>query len=409
MLYGAKEKVRWVVLGGGVWPRLLFLCGRSEGSSFLLSLWYNIERFSGVFLICQFGFLIIIFLGYMTNLVLTKIFSLTSLSFLVALFSTPLLTHFLYKYKLGKNIRDSKDTPLFTQMHAAKKGTPTMGGLLVWGVTVVLVLLFWVLDRVLGFDAFHNLNILTRRETLLPLGAFVGAAVVGMADDLLDIHRMGHNGRGMRFRFKVFLYALVALVGAWWFYFKLGFDAVHIPFGGTLTLGWLFIPFFIFVVIATSFAVNQTDGLDGLAGGTLLISFFAFGLIAYVRGQENLAALIGIVAGSLLAFLWFNVYPARFFMGDTGSMGLGVLLAIVAFLTNSILLLPIIGLVFVIEAVTTVVQIFWKKVFKRKLFLSAPIHHHFEAKGWPETKVTMRAWILTAVVALAGSIMYFLG
>lgn len=345
----------------------------------------------------------------MTNLVVTKIFSLTSLSFLVALFSTPLLTHFLYKYKLGKNIRDSKDTPLFTQMHAAKKGTPTMGGLLVLVVTVVLIVLFWVLDRVLGLEAFHNLNILTRRETLLPLGAFVGAAAVGMADDLLDIHRMGHNGRGMRFRFKVFLYAAVAIIGAWWFYFKLDFYAVHIPFAGTLTLGWLFIPFFIFVVIATSFAVNQTDGLDGLAGGTLLIAFFAYGLIAFLRGQENLAALIGIVAGSLLAFLWFNVYPARFFMGDTGSMGLGVLLAIVAFLTNAVFVLPIIGIVFVIEAVTTVLQIFWKKVFKKKLFLSAPIHHHFEAKGWPETKVTMRAWILTSVAALIGSIIYFLG
>ncbi len=345
----------------------------------------------------------------MTDLVLTKIFSLTSISFILALGTTPLLTYFLYKYKLGKNIRDSKETPLFTKMHAAKKGTPTMGGLLVWGITCVIISAFWFLDRVVGLDVFHNLNILTRRETLLPLGAFVGAAVVGLADDLLDINRMGHQGRGFPFRFKVILYAIVAAIGAWWFYFKLGFEAVHIPFAGSLHLGWVFIPFFILVVIATSFAVNQTDGLDGLAGGTLLIAFFAFGLIAYVRGQENLAALIGVVAGSLLAFLWFNVYPARFFMGDTGSMGLGVLLAIVAFLTNSIALLPIIGFVFVLEAVTTVLQIFSKKVFKKKIFLSAPIHHHFEALGWPETKVTMRAWIFASVLAIIGIIVYFLG
>lgn len=345
----------------------------------------------------------------MTDLVLTKIFSLTSISFILALGATPLLTYFLYKYKLGKNIRDSKETPLFTKMHAAKKGTPTMGGLLVWGVTSVIITMFWFLDRVVGLDVFHNLNILTRRETLLPLGAFVGAAVVGLADDLLDINRMGHQGRGFPFRFKVILYTLVAAIGAWWFYFKLGFEAIHIPFAGSLHLGWVFIPFFILVVIATSFAVNQTDGLDGLAGGTLLIAFFAFGLIAYVRGQENLAALIGIVAGSLLAFLWFNVYPARFFMGDTGSMGLGVLLALVAFLTNSIALLPIIGFVFVLEAVTTVMQIVSKKVFKKKIFLSAPIHHHFEALGWPETKVTMRAWIFASVLAIIGIIIYFLG
>jgi phospho-N-acetylmuramoyl-pentapeptide-transferase len=345
----------------------------------------------------------------MTNLVLTKIFTLTSLAFLLALVGTPLLTHFLYKYRLGKNIRDSKETPLFTKMHAAKRGTPNMGGILVWGVTAFLVILFWVLDRALLLDGFHNLNILTRKETLLPLGAFLGAALVGLVDDLLDIHRMGHNGRGLSFRFKVVLYAIVAAIGAWWFYFKLGFEAIHIPFAGSLELGWVFIPFFILVVVAMSFAVNQTDGLDGLAGGTLLIAFFAFGLIAYVRGQENLAALIGVVCGGLLAFLWFNVYPARFFMGDTGSMGLGVLLAIVAFLTNSILLLPIIGLVFVIEFVTTFIQIFSKKFFKRKVFLSAPIHHHFEAVGWPETKVTMRAWILASVCALIGSILFFLG
>jgi phospho-N-acetylmuramoyl-pentapeptide-transferase len=294
-------------------------------------------------------------------------------------------------------------------MHAGKKGTPTMGGILVWAVTIGVICVFWFLDRVVGWSAFHNLNILTRRETLLPLGAFLGAALVGLVDDMLDIYRMGHNGRGLRFRIKVIIYALVAAVGAWWFYFKLGFDSVHIPFLGAWHMGWLFIPFFILVVVATSFAVNQTDGLDGLAGGTLLLSFFAYGIIAFLRGQENLAALIGMVMGSLLAFLWFNVYPARFFMGDTGSMGLGVLLAIVAFLTNSIALLPIIGFVFLLEAATTILQILSKKILKRKIFLSAPIHHHFEALGWPETKVTMRAWIIASVSALVGSIVYFLG
>jgi phospho-N-acetylmuramoyl-pentapeptide-transferase len=345
----------------------------------------------------------------MTDLALSKIFTLTSLAFVLALFATPLLTHFLYKYKLGKNIRNSKETPLFTQMHAAKKGTPTMGGILVWGSVVVLVCLFWLLDRGLGLNIFHNLNILTRKETLLPLGAFLGAALVGLTDDIFDIYKIGHDGRGLRFRVKVVLYALVAGIGAWWFYFKLGFDTIHIPFYGDWTLGLWFIPFFLFVVVGTSFAVNQTDGLDGLAGGTLMIAFFAFGLIAYLQGRENLAAMIGMVAGSLLAFLWFNVYPARFFMGDTGSMGLGVLLAIVAFLTNSVFVLPVIGIIFVIEAVSTLVQMFSKKVFKKKVFLSAPIHHHFEALGWPETKITMRAWIIAAVAALVGSVIYFLG
>lgn len=345
----------------------------------------------------------------MVSLELTKIFTLTSIAFILALLGTPLLTFFLYKYKLGKQIRDSADTPLFTKMHAAKKGTPTMGGILVWGSTILIIGLFWVLDRVAGLESFHSLNILTRKETLLPLGAFLGAAAVGMIDDLLDINRMGHKGRGLAFRFKVVLYALVAGIGAWWFYAKLGFDAIHIPFAGPLHLGWLFIPFFVLVVVGTSFAVNQTDGLDGLAGGTLLIAFFTYGLIAFVQGRENLAAFIGIICGSLLAFLWFNVFPARFFMGDTGSMGLGVLLAIVAFLTNSVIILPVVGLIFFIEALTTVIQIASKKLLGKKVFLSAPVHHHFEALGWPETKVTMRAWIVAAVMSLVGCIIYFLG
>ena len=142
---------------------------------------------------------------------------------------------------------------------------------------------------------FHNLNILTRRETLLPLGAFVGAAVVGLADDLLDINRMGHQGRGFPFRFKVILYAIVAAIGAWWFYFKLGFEAIHIPFAGALHLGWVFIPFFILVVIATSFAVNQTDGLDGLAGGLLLFNYSVYAIITYHQGLNILASLCLII------------------------------------------------------------------------------------------------------------------
>lgn len=344
----------------------------------------------------------------MTSDVLTKIFSLTSVAFLFSVAVTPLLTDILFRYKLGKNIRADGSTPIYTKLHSAKQGTPTMGGVLVWGTAVFLAVIFWMLDSLLGISEFNVFNFLTRRETLLPLGAMAGAAVVGLMDDFLDIRGLGHKGRGFPFRFKVMLYALVATIGAWWFYFKLGFDFVHIPFVGDFTIGVWFIPFFIAVVVGTSFAVNQTDGLDGLAGGLLIISFFSYAVIAYMQGKEDLAALLGVICGSLLAFLWFNVYPARFFMGDTGSMGLGVLLAIVAFLTNTVLLLPIIGLLFVVEALSYFGQILWRHLFKRKLFLSAPIHHHFEALGWPETKVTMRFWILSAVSGIIGVIMYFL-
>lgn len=339
---------------------------------------------------------------------LEKVLTLTSISFVTALLLTPLLTGFLYKNKLGKQIRNDGSTPIFSRLHAAKAGIPTMGGVLVWGTALVLILFFWFCDNISGGQIFNNLNFLSRRETLLPMGALLGASLVGLLDDWLDVRQMGHKGRGLRFRFKIWLYAAVAVIGAWWFYFKLGFDYVNIPFLGNWHVGWLFIPFFILVVIATSFSVNQTDGLDGLAGGNLMISFFAFGLIAFLQGKADLAALIGVICGALLAFLWFNVYPARFIMGDTGSMGLGVLLAIIAFLTNSVILLPIIGFVFVMEAGSTILQLFSKKFFSKKIFLSSPLHHHFEAMGWPEAKVTMRFWIIGMVMGIAGVIVYFI-
>jgi len=341
--------------------------------------------------------------------VLTKIFTLTSLGFIFALAATPLFTAFLYKNKLGKQIRNDGSTPLFSEMHKSKAGTPTMGGILIWGTLLVLLGFFWFMDRVLHIEFFSSFDFYSRRETLVPLGALIGASVVGMVDDWLDIRQMGHKGRGLRFRFKLILYALVAAIGAWWFYFKLDFSIIHVPFIGSVDFGLWFIPFFILTVISTSFAVNETDGLDGLAAGTLMIAFFAVGLIAFLQGKHDLATFIGVICGSLLAFLWFNVHPARFFMGDTGSMGLGVLLAVVAFLTNSVFLLFFIGFVFVVEALSYLLQLFWRKTFQKKLFLSSPLHHHLEALGWPETKVTMRLWIIAAVMSIVGVIIYFIG
>ncbi len=338
---------------------------------------------------------------------LTKIFLLTVLGFSTALFFTPIFTNFLYKNRFGKHIRNDGTTPIFSKLHSNKAGTPTMGGVLIWGTLTFLIAIFWFFGQILKIDFFSQLNFFSRKETLLPLGALLGASIVGAVDDWLDVRQMGYKGRGLKFRYKIWLYLLVAAIGAWWFYFKLGFDYVFIPFFGNFNLGWLFIPFFILVVIATSFSVNQTDGLDGLAGGILMISFFSYGLIAFFESKYDLAAFIGVIIGGLLAFLWFNVYPARFIMGDTGSMGLGVLLAVVAFLTNSVLLLIIIGFIFVLEGLSTTIQIFSKHFFKRKVFLSAPIHHHYQALGWPETKVTMRFWIVSAVMGILGIIIYF--
>ncbi len=212
---------------------------------------------------------------------LIKVLVLTAISFACAIAATPLLSQLLLKFKVGKNIRNDGSTPVYSALHAAKQGTPTMAGVLIWGTVTFLICLFWVLDRVFGIEYFHILNFLTRKETLLPLGALVGASLIGLADDILDLLGRGHNKRGFRFRHKLLFYALVAAIGAYWFYFKLGFNFLAVPFVGNIHVGLWYIPFFILVVIGTSFSVNQTDGLDGLAGGTLLISLLSVLLPAH--------------------------------------------------------------------------------------------------------------------------------
>lgn len=337
-----------------------------------------------------------------------KIFFLTSISFVLAIGWTPVLTHFLYKYKLGKQIRSSDSTPIFSSLHAKKSGTPVMGGVLVWVTTLVLALLFYFLGQWLD-GIFSNFDFLSRSQTWLPLGALVVTALVGLFDDYLNVRKIGPYGGGLSIRHRLVVYTIIALVVAWWFYFKLEWDFIRLPFLATYNLGFWYIPVVIFVVIATAFSVNEIDGLDGLAGGTLMASFLSFGAISFVQGRYDLAAFCGVVAGSLLAFLWFNIAPARFFMGDTGSMSLGVTLAIIALMTNTVFLLPIIGFLFVAESLSVIIQVVSKKLrHGRKVFLSAPIHHHFEAKGWPETKVVMRFWVISAMTSIIGLVIFLL-
>lgn len=337
-----------------------------------------------------------------------KVLFLAACAFSFAILWTPFLTHFLYKYKLGKNIR-TKGAPVYTKMHKSKEGTPTMGGVLVWLTTLIFALLFFLLSKVSHFWIFDYLNFLTRSQTWLPLTALILTALVGLVDDLMNVFKIGPKGGGLRMKSKLALYTLIAVLGAWWFYYKLGWDQIHVPAVGDFSLGIWYIPLFILVIVATAFSVNEADGLDGLAGGILLICFGTYAVIAFVQGKIELAAFCGVIAGSLLAFLWFNIYPARFFMGDTGAMSLGTTLGIVAMLTNSALILPIIAFPLVIESASVIIQLTYKKIFKKKLFQSTPIHHHFEARGWPETKVTMRFWIITFVSAALGLIIGLIG
>jgi len=337
--------------------------------------------------------------------IIIKILFLAALSFIVALLWTPILTHFMYKYKWGKNIRTADGgAPIMSQLHAHKAGTPTMGGILIWITVLGLALIFYALSIWTDWEIFDKLNFLTRAETYLPLGALVASAIVGMFDDILNIKGIGSKGGGLQIRYKLLIYTAIALVGALWFYFKLDWDLIRVPFIGDFQIGWWYLPIFTFIIVATSFSVNETDGLDGLAGVLLASAFAAFGIIAFTQGNYDLATFCGVIVGALLAFLWFNIGPARFFMGDTGSMSLGVTLGIVAMLTNSILILPVIGFLFVMEALSVIIQITSKKFFQRKIFISAPIHHHLEAQGWPECKIVMRFWLIASVMAVIGVI-----
>ncbi len=336
-----------------------------------------------------------------------RLLILTSTSFLVAFFAAPLLTHFLFKYRLGKQIR-TEGAPIFARIHGVKEGTPTMGGILIWGTTLFLAISFWLLS--LFFDGFFKqFNFLSRAQTFLPLGALIFSAILGFIDDLLGIFKIGPKGGGLSMKRKILLYTAVAVIGAYWFYFKLGWNIFYIPFLGNFIVGIWYIPIFIFIIVATAFSTNETDGLDGLAGGVLLFAFAALGALAFSQGHYDLAAFTGVIVGALLAFLWFNIYPARFFMGDTGAMSLGVTLGIIAMLTNAALLLPLIAFILVFESGSVIIQVISKKFRGKKIFLSTPIHHHFEAIGWPETKVTMRFWIISAVTAAIGLIIGLLG
>lgn len=329
----------------------------------------------------------------------TLLFSLSFLTFCVAMLLTPFYTFFAYRYKFWKQQRSTSTTgeklTVFTKLHAEKfkRNIPTMAGLIVI-IAVSIITLFFNLDR---------------QQTWLPLAALIAAGIVGLIDDFINIRGLGGGAKGLRSPIKFAMITLVALLGAWFFYYKLGYTTVHVPYVGDWSLGWLLIPLFTIVVVSTGNAVNISDGLDGLAGGLLTSAFGVFGLIAALQGNFGIAAFCFTVLGALLAYVWFNIYPARFFMGDVGSFALGTALGVVAMLTDSLFLLPVIGFVFVIEAGSSLIQIISKRVFKRKIFISAPVHHHLEAIGWPETKVTMRFWVVGQVCAVLGIILAFAG
>ncbi|MDD5431291.1 MAG: phospho-N-acetylmuramoyl-pentapeptide-transferase [Candidatus Pacebacteria bacterium] len=331
-----------------------------------------------------------------------NVLGLTVVSFLAALILTPTTVRILRKLNANKQIR-----PVIADLHGHKENTLTMGGIMIWATVVGIAIIIGVLS--LFFDGFwSNLNIIDRAETYLPLAAMLIAAALGMVDDMLGVLRIGPSGGGLKVSQKLIMYAVIALLGGLWFYYKLEWSSLYVPFLGNVYIGGWYVPIFMFVIVASAFSANETDGLDGLLGGTSLFSFGALTVVAFALGRYHLAAFSGALIGALLAFLWFNINPAKFFMGDTGSMSLGITMGVIAMLTNTALFLPFFAFIPLVESLSVIIQIISNKLFHKRVFKMAPVHHHFEKIGWPETEVTMRFWIISAAFSALGLILFFI-
>ena len=295
---------------------------------------------------------------------------------------------------------------LRTTVHSGTETrTPRMGGILIWSTVVFVTLGIWILAQVAPLPFIQKLDFFSRSQTWVPLFTLIAGAVVGFVNDLLDIHPSGE--KGIRLRTRLLFVLLISGFIGWWFYVKLGMVYIGIPADGTLYLGAFIVPLFMLVSLAL-YAGGVIDGIDGLAGGIFSTAFMAYAGIAYFQNQINLAAFSATLTGAILAFLWFNIPPARFWMTETGTMGLTLTLAVIAFMTDTpgdgygVAALPIIAFPLVITVLSNIIQVTSKKLRGKKVFRIAPLHHHFEAIGWPSYKVTMRYWIISIICAILG-------
>ena len=343
-----------------------------------------------------------------------KILVLAALAAGMAGVIAPFLIKVLYKIKFWKKEARTKtitgdEAEVFYSLHKERETTvPRGGGLLIWTTLSVLIFLFFLISQFTDIWWLKKLSFLSRKETWLPLFSLIAASIVGLLDDILVVFGKGkYIAGGLTVKRRILIVALIGLACGLWFYYKLDWNSIHIPLiynfpeGIDLIIGAWMIPLFVLVMLGC-WTGGVVDGLDGLAGGVFASIFGAFSIIAFSQGKADLAAFCSVICGTLFAFLWFNIPPARFYMGETGILGLTTTLAVVTFLTDSVVVLPIIAGVLVIEAGSMFLQLFSKKFRKKKIWLCTPIHHHFEAKGWPAHQVTMRFWIVSVVLAFLG-------
>lgn len=334
-------------------------------------------------------------------------------SFAIGMLLTPILAHYLYAFRAwkkrgGKIAYDGQTAQEFNRLHLDNEvRAPRMGGIVVWASVLLTTIGIAILSRLFpSVDALH-LDFLSRSQTWIPLAALLVGAFAGLIDDLLVIRE---SGEGLPLRIRLLVVCLLAGFIGWWFFDKLDVIAINIPFGSPLEIGFLIVPFFILLSLAL-YASGVIDGIDGLSGGVFASIFASYTIIAFAQQQIDLAAFSASVVGGLLAFLWFNIPPARFYMSDTGTMGLTLAIGTIAFMTDNlgggvgIAVLPIIGFLLVVTVASDILQLVSKKVFGKKIFRIAPLHHHFEAIGWSGAKVVMRYWVLSVVCAFFGVIL----
>jgi len=348
---------------------------------------------------------------------LLKILLPTTMAFFAGILMTPALTDFLYKNKMwkkkaGKIDITGKETPIFNELHKDKEvGTPRMGGIIIWMSTLLTIAVFFLISVFFPNPITAKLSFLSQNQTILPLFTLIVASLLGLVDDWMQIKTSGTpQAGGLSFYKRAGVVVLLGLIGGAWFYFKLdpSYQYLNIPFFNDIYLGILIIPLFI-VVMLSLFSSGVIDGLDGLSGGIMTIIFSAYAFIAFFQNQNDLAAFCATIAGATLAFLWFNIPPARFYMSETGILGLTTSLTFVVFLTKSVVTLPIIALPLVVTSASVIIQLASKKIRGKKIFIVAPLHHHFEALGWPSYKVVMRYWIIGIICALLGMIITIVG
>ena len=339
---------------------------------------------------------------------LVKIFLPTVVAFLIGLFITPFATHFFYKYKMWKKYSRNETTFSDFQKihnHEEELKTPRVGGVIIWVSILLSTLIFYFISILFPSVVTEKINFLSKNQTLIPLLVLLFGSFLGLWDDLIQIYGKGkiaHDDKSWR-KWKALLVVFISFLIGSYFYYKLRMTSIHIPFGGELDFGIFIIPLFIIVALAT-FSGGVIDGLDGLSGGVFASIFAAYSVIAFTNNQIDIAAFSGVATGATLAFLWFNIPPARFYMGETGIIGLTITLATLAFLTDSVLILPVVAMPLVISSV--ILQTISKKFRDgKKVFRIAPLHHHFEALGWPSYKVTMRFWILSIAFSIIGIIL----